>query len=267
MNIPSNVTTLGAYAFADSGIMNVVFDDPETAKLEAIEKETFIRCKRIKAITLPGSVRSIDDEAFRGCTSLQTVRIGEGCRSIGVDAFCSTDCRERHFYLPGTIQFIGQDAFYSYRPTTFHSPKNTTIQNYCDTHDDCIWQYQLSKAEQQQQLLALRKAEQKKALENKETLLSLEKQKQVQLQQMLRYHEDQFEGLKQRIQSLENQLPQLTGILKKGKRQKCEEELSKCRQNYDWLERQIQADKRDLEKSQCLLQSIQETIAKMRSMM
>lgn len=267
VNIPSNVTTLGAYAFADSGITNVVFDDPETAKLEAIEKETFIRCKRIKSIELPGSIRSIGDEAFLGCSALQTIRIGEGCRSIGKQAFCSTDCGARHFYLPGTIQAIGKDTFFSYRPTTFHSPKNTTIQNYCDTHDDCIWQYQPSKAEQQQQLLALRKAEQKKDLENGESSLLFERKKLVDRQGMLKLHQDELKTTNQQIQVLKNQLPQLTGFLKKGKRQKCEEELAICIKNREWLEQKIQSDKKDLEETQSRLQALQEKTAKMRSLL
>jgi hypothetical protein len=247
VNIPGNVTSIGAYAFADSGIINVVFDDPEHSKLEAIEKETFLRCKRIKAVTLPGSVRTIGNEAFLGCSLLHTVRIGEGCRSIGIEAFCSTECGPRHIYLPGTIQSIGSGAFFSYRPTTFHSPKNSVIQDYCSSNLDCYWEYQPSKAELEQALIAKQKAERKESIDYHRTHLASEKKREVDINSSIAYKKETLEKLNNQIAELEARLPKLTGIFSKGKREKCEEDLKKCQHNRASMTYSLRESEQELE--------------------
>ena len=265
VHIPCNVTAIGTRTFAKSGIMNVVFDSPEQTRLEEIPKEAFLYCDHLKSISLPGSIRSIADEAFLGCRSLTTVRIAEGCKVIGVDAFCSTECGARTFHLPGTIQAIGKDAFYSFRPTELRSPQNSTIQNYCNSHSDCRWVHQPSRAEMEQQLAQQRQAERKKTIEKKQTAYSIEKQKEGQLRWRLTNSENELKTVNQRIAVLEDQLPALTGVFKKGKRQKCEEELSKAQRTRDSLVRNIEETNHELQSCLRLQQSTLEEIKKLKN--
>lgn len=83
INIPDTVTSIGSYAFFESGI---------------------------EKITIPGSVEIIEYNVFRDCFSLTEAAIGEGVKEIEPSAFYGcTDLTE--FVVPESVTRIGNMAF------------------------------------------------------------------------------------------------------------------------------------------------------------
>lgn len=82
--IPSNVTTIGGYAFG--------------------------RCTGLTAITIPNNVTSIEYTAFTGCSNLSSVIIGDHVESIGTRAFgnCSS---LTSVIIPNSVTTIEEEAF------------------------------------------------------------------------------------------------------------------------------------------------------------
>jgi len=81
---------------------------------------------------------------------------------------------------------------------------------------------------------------------------------------MLAHHENELKTVKQKISSLEAQLPELTGLFKKGKRQKCEEELSKAKHIRDGLVCKIEESNQELQSCVRLQQSTLAEIEKLK---
>lgn len=87
--IPSNIETVGKYAFAGcTGIEKVSFAIFNgTSKLAKIETNAFMGCSRIKTIEIPNSVTTIGSSAFENCGYLTSVTIGKGLKTLGKKAF------------------------------------------------------------------------------------------------------------------------------------------------------------------------------------
>lgn len=83
--IPSDVTTIGAYAF-----------DGAASSFTAIE--------------IPANVKTIEEGAFFGCSELKTVTLNEGLEAIGKKAFYSIDAIES-LVIPNSVTTIGEAAF------------------------------------------------------------------------------------------------------------------------------------------------------------
>ena len=65
----------------------------------------------ITSITLPGSIKEIDQIAFIGCANLTTVNLNVGLETIGSDAFANTAVTS--LYLPKTVKTIHPSNFSS----------------------------------------------------------------------------------------------------------------------------------------------------------
>jgi hypothetical protein len=76
---------------------------------ERIEKEAFANCKYITSVTLPSTVRQIDDYAFYGCEALFSVNIPDGVTKIGKYAFNACD-RLYNIFIPNSVTSIGEAA-------------------------------------------------------------------------------------------------------------------------------------------------------------
>ena len=71
----------------------------------------FSKCKGLKAITLPGKVKSVGESAFQECSSLETLNLPSGITSIGNYAFL--ECENlKSVTLPSGLISIGDRAFY-----------------------------------------------------------------------------------------------------------------------------------------------------------
>lgn len=71
----------------------------------------FSKCKGLKAITLPGKVKSVGESAFQECSSLETINLPSGITSIGNYAFL--ECENlKSVTLPSGLISIGDRAFW-----------------------------------------------------------------------------------------------------------------------------------------------------------
>ena len=93
--IPSNVTTIGSYAFSG--------------------------CTGLTSITIPNSVTTIGSYAFSGCTGLSSITIPNSVTKVESNAFKNTPWYDN---LPDGVVYLGKVA-YLYKGTM---PSNTTIE-------------------------------------------------------------------------------------------------------------------------------------------
>ena len=85
VTIPNSVVSIGAYAFADSGLASVTISDSVTN----IGDYAFNGCSGLTSFTIPNSVVSLGDYAFAG-TSLTSVTIPDSVTSIGAHTFADS---------------------------------------------------------------------------------------------------------------------------------------------------------------------------------
>ncbi len=83
--LPSNITEIGAYAFAGTNVRSVL---------------------------VPGNVRTIGSYAFSGCDTLESVRLLSGVRTISANAFNGA-VGLIEVEIPNTVTEIGALAFYN----------------------------------------------------------------------------------------------------------------------------------------------------------
>lgn len=70
----------------------------------------FLKCKSLKAITLPGNLKSVGESAFQECSSLETLNLPSGITSIGNYAFWGCE-NLTSVTLPSGLISIGDRAF------------------------------------------------------------------------------------------------------------------------------------------------------------
>jgi|GEM_PF-3425100 len=87
VRIPPSVLSVGEFAFADCpNLTRVTFKGGETIGYSA-----FRGCAALLSLTLPETLKTLDDSAFYGCTMLGRVKIPASVTKIGVDAFMGCD--------------------------------------------------------------------------------------------------------------------------------------------------------------------------------
>ena len=106
LRIPSSVTTIGAYAFANTSITGTLtFQD-----VTEIGEGAFENCKNISSLNFGFSLKKIGDKAFNGCTFPINLSIPNTVTEIGNYAFYK--CGEiRKLTLPTSLERIGSYAF------------------------------------------------------------------------------------------------------------------------------------------------------------
>jgi hypothetical protein len=84
--------------------------DGQYYQVEKVGKNAFEYCYKVTSLTLPTTVKEIDNFAFQGCSGIQEITIPEGCVSIGEQSFYSLSSL-RKVELPTTLTSIGYRAF------------------------------------------------------------------------------------------------------------------------------------------------------------
>lgn len=86
----------------------------------------FSKCKGLKAITLPGNLKSVGESAFQECSCLETINLPSGITSIGNYAFL--ECENlTSVTLPSGLVSIGDRAFsYCISLTSLDLPSSLT---------------------------------------------------------------------------------------------------------------------------------------------
>ena len=145
IEIPSNVTTLGACVFQGcSGLTSLTLP----AGITSIGDGAFAGCSGLTSLNLPAGITEIGGRAFQGCSGLTSLTLSAGITKIGDDAF--NDCsglKEVRFcindnldtYLTKGHPYIDVDCGIKYyindkEITSIEIPSNVT------TLGDCVFQ-------------------------------------------------------------------------------------------------------------------------------
>lgn len=130
-NIPENITSLGQYAFKNTGITKLSLPKnintmgknafswcSELTEVEfkvgmdlpTLPKETFYHCTKLESFKLPTSTTIIDEKAFMDCTNLK-ILVLDNIKTINSEAF--SGCSNlKVITLPETVQLLSSKAFY-----------------------------------------------------------------------------------------------------------------------------------------------------------
>ena len=104
MTLHEGCITIGKEAFYNCGLYDLVL--PET--LESIGDGAFWYCK-MKAIIIPDKVKYIGNYAFKDCSDVDTIHVGASVTHIGNRCFNGSCHRTKHFEIPASVSFIGED--------------------------------------------------------------------------------------------------------------------------------------------------------------
>ena len=106
LSIPSGVTQIGSYAFDHSGLTSITLPD----SVRTIQDGTFEFCADLTSVVLPAGLARIQDSAFCGCSGLTNITIPSGVTAIDSDAFAR--CGLTGVSLPAGLTEIGYSAFF-----------------------------------------------------------------------------------------------------------------------------------------------------------
>lgn len=99
-------------------------NDGKTLTIVGIGNQAFAKCKHIKKVDLPKTVKIIGIEAFCN-TDVDDLDLKEGLLIIGSLAFFNNDLKDIH--IPDGVQEIGGGAFYCYKSTIFQRSGSGTL--------------------------------------------------------------------------------------------------------------------------------------------
>ena len=103
--IPSGVTCIGDHAFSGASLTDISIP----ASVKTIEECAFWQCKKLENVTIPDGVEVIKQLAFYGCDNLKSVKLPESLSIIGSKAF------------PETTKLIVPDGSFAYRYAAYTS--------------------------------------------------------------------------------------------------------------------------------------------------
>ena len=100
------VESIGAYAFHESGIIDIAIPDSVTF----IGERAFFQCPNLTSVKLGSGIKEIPEYCFYGCEKLESLIISEGTEVIGNGAFRL--CKSlKNMSLASTVTTIGDTAF------------------------------------------------------------------------------------------------------------------------------------------------------------
>lgn len=143
VEIPSNVTSIGSYAFYNCfDLTNVTIPSSVTSIEEgaffgcsnlnsinissgvtSIGKSAFVRCTSLTNVVIPNGVTSIEESTFDECTGLTSVSLPDSITNIGGAAFNSCSSLT-NLSIPEKVVTIGESAF-----SGCHGLKNIILPN------------------------------------------------------------------------------------------------------------------------------------------
>ena len=115
-------TEIPTQAFASSCIETILLPN----RLERIQEETF-KDSKLRTITIPETVKSIDNYAFHHCDALTSVKLSEGIETLGYQVFAECSSLE-NIVIPESVNTMGSEIFMNCKALkTAHIPDSVTI--------------------------------------------------------------------------------------------------------------------------------------------
>ena len=108
ITIPSSVTSIGEHAFSYCGLTSITI--PSSVTL--IGSSAFSGCSGLTSITIPSSVTSINSYAFSGCSGLTSITIPSSVTLIGSSAFSGCSGLTS-ITIPSSVTSIEMSAFWN----------------------------------------------------------------------------------------------------------------------------------------------------------
>lgn len=105
--IPEGVTAIEEYAFYESSIKNIIIPESVTK----IGSAAFSGCRNLRKVSFKGKkgITKIPAYCFHGCTSLQTISLPSSIRTIEDSAFEKSGLKT--LTLPSSVRLVNNDAF------------------------------------------------------------------------------------------------------------------------------------------------------------
>lgn len=110
VEIPSYVKALTSDAFLDCDLDSVKFNEGLDSISGAFRVQFITRCRRLRKVRFPNSLRYIDNFSFARNEGLESIEFGAGLKMIGSGSFLGNLSLER-LVLPEKLEFIGDAAF------------------------------------------------------------------------------------------------------------------------------------------------------------
>ena len=105
--------------------------------VSAIGFAAFYSCNELTSITMPNSIRTIDNDAFMWCVGMTNMTISNSVTTIGASAFNS--CRSlTNLTIPNSVKSIGDHAFSGCSSLTSLTIPNTVTSIGYGVFDGCI---------------------------------------------------------------------------------------------------------------------------------
>lgn len=111
--VESGVTSIGSYAFDNDLNSYRTIEKvslPDTIK--TINDHAFRYCTHLTSINIPDSVESIGDHAFIQCSRLENIKLSERLTEIGAHTFSSCS-NMTNITIPESVDSVGTFAFYN----------------------------------------------------------------------------------------------------------------------------------------------------------
>lgn len=125
-NLAIIVANKKAYKEFKEVILPETFTSPEgmTLTIVGICDFAFDKCRSIKKVDLPKTIKIIGENAF-GNTDVNDLSLKEGVVKIGSKAFLNNDLKDIH--IPDGVEEIGAEAFYCLKSTIFQRNAGGTL--------------------------------------------------------------------------------------------------------------------------------------------
>lgn len=90
---------------------------------QAIPAGVLSECRKVRIVTIPASVKRIENLAFYGCRKMEALKLPVGLASIGQEAFSACLTLQK-VDIPSSVTSIGASAFYGTAIRKIQLPKN-----------------------------------------------------------------------------------------------------------------------------------------------
>ena len=130
--MPNTVTKIGNRILGYSGVTTVTI----SRKVKVIPEETFMRCKKLKKVTMP-NVTEIGFFAFEECVKIKSITLPKTLKKIGDCAFAGCSGLTK-VTVPAKTKKIGLYAFqYCKGMKVIKLPKGVKLGNGKDVFFQC----------------------------------------------------------------------------------------------------------------------------------